>query len=296
MTQIESDLRKLKNDSTGIKYCGSLEMKTKKGDLSTELDKAQFVIAIEESVRAYGLETFFYLPDLEGVMRNLSETPHLFTVQQVIDEHESRLTELFPVMDATSGLETEESIKDRFVAYDNNFERFDITLSRRIVESLILNDLLETIRIKYSHAPQYKTYPGSVVFIMALNVSNASAEYDIEGAIEKFKLLTLASYPGENIVDFATEAQRLIKIMQSAYALPHKTGSELLAKIENTESKYFNVQIGDLQKIVKKMERSVGLQQDPKQITLHSDYPIYGPLGLCALMQEEYGELRKTCE
>ena len=132
--------------------------------------------------------------------------------------------------------------------------------------------------------------------MMALDVSNASAIQDIDEATHAFKLLTLSAYPGENVVDFATEAHRLIKIMSTGYALPYKTGSILLSKIESTSSSYFNQQIFRYQSQVKLMERSIGPLVDPKSIARHTDYPTLGPLGLCALVQEEYGELKRSNE
>ena len=153
-----------------------------------------------------------------------------------------------------------------------------------------------TIRIKYGHLPNFKSLPGQIIFMMALDVSNALAIQDIDEATTAYKDLTLTSYPGENIVDFATEAQRLIKIMSTGYALPYKTGSTLLAKVEKTESNYFNQQIFRYQSQVKIMERAIGPLVDPKSIVRHPDYPTYGPLGLCALIQEEYGELKRSNE
>ena len=129
--------------------------------------------------------------------------------------------------------------------------------------------------------------------MMSLDV-NASTIQDIDGATQAFKQLTLTSYPGENVVDFATEAQCLIKIMSMGYALPYKTGSVLLTKVEATGSSYFNQQIFHYQSQVKLMERSVGPLVDPKSIAQHVDYPTLGPLGLCALSQEEYGELKRS--
>jgi hypothetical protein len=49
--------------------------------------------------------------------------------------------------------------------------------------------------------------------------------YEIDGATESFYAFTLDNYRGENIAEFATEALRLIKIMQGGYALPINTGS-----------------------------------------------------------------------
>ena len=290
---IESDLRKALSASSSLKYDGKLKLEP--SELSTkELDKEEFLLAVDEAVMSYGLHSFFYLPSSEGIIKYLAEEPHLFTIEQVMQEHESRTSEPEPVLDDNDE-ETTASISARFRSYDK-YERFDISLSRRILETLLSQDIKATICIKYGHLQNYKSLPGQVIFMMALDVSNASAIQDIDEATTAFKGLTLSSYPGENIVDFATEAQRLIKIMSTGYALPYKIGSALLSKVEKTESNYFNQQIFRYQSQVKLMERAIGPLVDPKSIVRHSDYPTYGPLGLCALIQEEYGELKRSNE
>ena len=290
---IESDLRKALSTSSSLKYDGKLKLEP--SELSTkELDKEEFLLAVDEAVMSYGLHSFFYLPSSEGIIKYLAEEPHLFTIKQVMQEHESRTSEPEPVLDDNDE-ETTASISARFRSYDK-YERFDISLSRRILETLLSQDIKATIRIKYGHLQNYKSLPGQVIFMMALDVSNASAIQDINEATTAFKGLTLSLYPGENIVDFATKAQRLIKIMSIGYGLPYKIGSVLLSKVEKTESNYFNQQIFRYQSQVKLMERAIGPLVDPKSIVRHSDYPTYGPLALCALIQEEYGELKRSNE
>ena len=290
---IESDLRKSSASSTSLKYDGKLKLDS--SDITAkELDKGEFLLAIDEAVMSYGLQTFFYLPDQTGTIRYLAEEPHMFTIDNAMSEHDSRMIEPSPVVDDNDE-ETVDSICSRFKCYDK-YERFDISLSCRILETLLSQDIKGTIRIKYGHLSNFKSLPGQVIFMMALDVSNASAIQDIDEATQAFKQLTLTSYPGENVVDFATEAQRLIKIMSTGYALPYKTGSVLLSKVESTGSSYFNQQIFHYQSQVKLMERSVGPLVDPKSIARHVDYPTLGPLGLCALIQEEYGELKRSNE
>ena len=67
--------------------------------------------------------------------------------------------------------------------------------------------------------------------MMGLETCNASVSHNIDGATELYYALTLDNYPGKNISEFATEALRLIKIMQGGYALPVHIGSQLLQKI-----------------------------------------------------------------
>ena len=227
-------------------------------------------------------------------MKYLPESSHLFTVESVLKEHEERMVEPSIVVD-TNGDEVVSSIAARFCCYDK-FERFDISLSQRVMMSLLSHELMKTIRIKYGHLSNFKNLPGQVLMMMALDVSNASASQEITTATKAFTSLTLDSYPGENIVDFATEAQRLIKIMQTGYALPYTLGSTLLAKVEKTSSTYFNQKIFATQSIVKEMERDIGPLRDPKSIESHTQYAKFGPIGLCALLQKEYGDLKQTNE
>jgi hypothetical protein len=42
---------------------------------------------------------------------------------------------------------------------------------------------------------------------------NASVSFDIEGAREKLKALTLSDYPGEDVTAFMADAHKQIKVM-----------------------------------------------------------------------------------
>jgi len=52
--------------------------------------------------------------------------------------------------------------------------------------------------------------------------------------------LLVSSYCEENVTDCATEAQLIIKLIQSGYALPVSTGSLLLGKFTHTSCEFFN--------------------------------------------------------
>ena len=72
--------------------------------------------------------------------------------------------------------------------------------------------------------------------MMTLEACNASANMDVEGAKRAFEALSLSTYPGENVEALATEALRLLKIMNGDYAMPHNTRSKLLKKVASTQS------------------------------------------------------------
>ena len=291
LLKIESDIKKLQLDPKTSKFNGKLKLASSETG-NSELDKEEFLLAVDDAVTSYGLQNFFYMKH-EGKMSYLVENPHLFTVQEVIDHHLSRMKE--PAKVLQNNKETDASVLARFKTYDK-FELFDISLSRRIITALLSSDIQATIRIKYNHHKQFKYYPGQVLLKMALDVCNASAVEDIEDAVSTFQALKLDAYPGENIVDFTTEALRLLKIMDTGYALPYKIGSTLLMKVEKTSSNYFNNKIMGMQDVVKQMERSVGPLKNPALLKTLPTYHTHGPFALCAELQELYGELKRTHE
>ena len=144
------------------------------------------------------------------------------------------------------------------------------------------------VLIRYEHYEDYEDLPGQVYFMMVLDICNASADHDIEAATKSFGTLTLADYPAENIDDFATEALRLIKIMQGGYALPYNLGSDLLNKVSTTSCPYFNRKVFTFLDSVTAMEDKVGASRDPQLITKDPDYKEYSPIALCSLLQREY--------
>ena len=83
-------------------------------------------------------------------------------------------------------------------------------LSRTVVESLLTDTFQEKIEIRFSHRDDFETLPGSCLFMMAMETCNALVFHAIVGAKKKIDSLDLNSYPGENVTDFASEAQRLI--------------------------------------------------------------------------------------
>jgi len=58
-----------------------------------ELNMETFLRSVADIVERFGLETFFYLPDSDNVMRYLPEEPHKLTLASVLAEHQSRVTE-----------------------------------------------------------------------------------------------------------------------------------------------------------------------------------------------------------
>ena len=52
--------------------------------------------------------------------------------------------------------------------------------------------------------------------MMTLNVCHTSFAFELDDASDKLNEMKLIDYPGENVSQFANEAQRLVKIMMAA--------------------------------------------------------------------------------
>mmetsp|Transcript_26176 Transcript_26176/g.37208 ORF Transcript_26176/g.37208 Transcript_26176/m.37208 type:complete len:302 (-) Transcript_26176:53-958(-) len=102
--------------------------------------------------------------------------------------------------------------------------------------------------------------------MMVLETCHASTSHDISGVMKKFDELNLDSFPGENVTNLAGEALRLIKIMQSGYALPYNLGTRLLSKVSKTSDDYFNMVVFHLRSKVFRFQEPYEII-DPKKIT-----------------------------
>ena len=271
----EKTLYDSKRNINEVKFHGHLELPKDSIKASKELDKVDFLKDLDTLIGNFGLESFFYLPLLSD-MKYLVDDSHHFTVDDVIREHNDRLAAKATDMKS----------------YDV-YEICDIHLSRIMVESLISRSLDAKIKIRYGHYTDYKDLPGSIFFMMILDICNSSADLDIETASDSFTALSLLDFPGENIEDFATEALRLIKIMQGGYALPYNLGSDLINKVCETSCPYFNRTMFSYMDEVRRMEDKIGASRDPSLLTRDHKYKEFGPVPLCALLQTEYATMTK---
>jgi hypothetical protein len=123
---------------------------------------------------------------------------HLFTVEDVIASHKFY----------SDDLTTDASKYDSFET-----DYFDMT--RLVVESRLTETMKDVIRTHYDHGPEFNGYPGPVVFIVALDICNASQSFDIEVAQAKMDDLKLEDYPGEDVTACASFAQKQCKVIQS---------------------------------------------------------------------------------
>jgi hypothetical protein len=131
--------------------------------------------------------------------------------------------------------------------------------------------------------------------MMALDICNALQSFETDGAQTKLDELKLENYPGEDITACAAYAQKQFKIVQSGYAPRVRSGSKLLIKFCATECEQFNRKVYAMLDLVKKFENKYKLA-DPKLITTHQYYSIYGPIALIAWLQFEHTDLLKDHE
>jgi hypothetical protein len=186
LAKIEDNLRAARDSATTIKFNGRLEAPN--GNL-TEIGKERFVQLLKRHVTEHGQQTFHHIRDVDGKLIDLFENSHRFKLQAVIDEHIRR---------SEDGNEHE--------LYDQ-FEREKFELSRMVVDSPLSEAFLEKLIVRYGHRDDFESLPGSCVFMMALEACNASVAHDVEGARQKVEAMSLDSYPGENVTDFAADAQ-----------------------------------------------------------------------------------------
>lgn len=289
---LEALLQKKKDDPSTRQFNGQLE--TIASSSVSELDKEEFIRAIEDIVDRYGFESFFYVPHplQPTTMINLAEEPHTLSFEQVITDHNDRLVQPPKVFESDGITETPASISARFACYDD-YEKCDFGLSRIAVESLVSASLRSKIHTRYSTLSGYKRFPGQVYFMMVLEVTNASVSLDISGARSSIESRTLSDYPGEDISAFLTDYRRDLKIMKTGYALPYDCGSTLLRKVRVTQHEIFNLTVTSLLEKASTMEDSHGETKDPLLLESHADYPTYGPFGLIDSVENLYGKYKK---
>ena len=186
ITAIERSLREARDSITAIKFNGTLE--TTPGN-SNEIGKERFIALLKKRVKEHGQQTFYWIRDSDNKVVDLFENAHRFKLDTVVKEHKRRLEK-----------------STAYESYDE-IERDEVELSRTVVESLLTETFQEKIEIRFGHRDDFEFLPGSCLFMMALETCNASAFYDVEGARKKLESLELSSYPGENVTEFASEAQ-----------------------------------------------------------------------------------------
>lgn len=218
-----------RSSTTTLKFNGKLEATSEN---QSTLNMEGYLRAVEEMVERFGLQTFFYIMDSLKKMKYLPKESHSFTLEEVQAGHEGRMVEPSPALDSSNN-ETDVSKLARFRCYDI-YEMCDIALSRLTIEGLTHPDLRAQVVVQYDEQMNFKRLPGQVYLMMILNVCHASFAFKLDDASDKLRELKLIDYPGENVSQFANEAQRLVKVIMGSYTLPYQLGSQLVRKIYDT--------------------------------------------------------------
>jgi hypothetical protein len=114
--KVERGLTDARDKTTTLKFNGTLKLDGTEGS-EIELDKYQFVRTIEQLTREH-CQQVFYAIEKGGTIHDLLRSPHLFTVEDVIDSHMMRL-------------DTNSTGASKY----DSFERDDIDMTRLAVES-----------------------------------------------------------------------------------------------------------------------------------------------------------------
>jgi hypothetical protein len=260
ISKIESRLISRRDDASGRKFNGKLEHAGDK-----EMDKDESIRSAKRNIRAHGHEGLCAIQSGSHVI-DLLDHLHEFTVDEVIQSSTSRINS---------------TNKD---AYDQ-YELDEIETSRLVIESLLSPTLTDKLQTCFDHDLGYFDYPGNVLLMMVLEVCNASVPYDIEGAQDKFDSLKLDDFQGEDISAFGAEVQKQVKVIQTGYDLPIRTGSKYLTKLTSTSCERMHRKVYALFDDVKDMEDRYKLS-DPRAITRDKAYSTLGPISLIAWSQK----------
>ena len=281
INSIEQALLSTIQSSGQAKFNGNLE--TTPTTQGMEIDKLNFIKQLKRKVQLHRQQTF-YAVFLQDEVLSLFDHYHKFTVEEIIAQYELCCNKPEHDINPVTGQETETSRQLRFEAY-NKYEFEDFGLFQFVVESLLTTTFLERITTKFGNDQQFETYPGQILFMMALDICNASVQLDVAGSQEKFDTLSLDTYPAEDITELATEVLCLIHILSGSYSLPINLGSKLIKKVTQTSSEFFNRKIFALLDSARTLESRYKLR-DPATMGNDPEYTSYGPYVICAALQE----------
>jgi hypothetical protein len=199
---IEGSIISARDSTTSLKFDENLEPTTSAG--VTEIRKDRFVTLLGRKGKDLGQETFYYVKNDDRHAVDLITKSDMFMINTITKELKD--------------------CKDpNHVGAFDNYELDKIVMSWLVVESLVTSAFYELMVIRFGQQSDLQDLPGLVLFLMALETWNSSVSYDVDKAEHNFLTLILDTYPGENISDFATEDQRIVKKMGGGYAIPNHT-------------------------------------------------------------------------
>jgi hypothetical protein len=89
VAKVERGLTDARDKTTTLNFNGSLELDGAEGS-EREFDKDQFVRTIEQLTREHDQQVFYAI-EKDGTIHDLLRSPHLFTIEDVIDSHMMQL-------------------------------------------------------------------------------------------------------------------------------------------------------------------------------------------------------------
>jgi hypothetical protein len=88
--RFERGLTDARDKTTTLKFNGNLELDGKRGS-ENKLDKDQFIRTIDQLTREHGHQSFYAVEDTGGIIVDVNQNLHLFSVNDVIDSHNRRM-------------------------------------------------------------------------------------------------------------------------------------------------------------------------------------------------------------
>ena len=83
ISSIERDLVTARDSTNNLKFDGRLEPVVTS---TTEIGKEKFLALLERRVEEHGQETFYHVKDASGIVVNLFDHVHNFTLEEVVNE------------------------------------------------------------------------------------------------------------------------------------------------------------------------------------------------------------------
>ena len=131
-----------------VKFDGKLELSILLTTIPTKLDKDEFIKSLKDKISYYGLQTYFYLPGLNGTMFSLLDHAHSCSLQDVIAEFQDRSRILKTEFEQDFITKTKISIASTFKSYDE-YEQYDFALSRLDIESIVTTSFQRKVGTRF---------------------------------------------------------------------------------------------------------------------------------------------------
>ena len=274
--------------ATSLKFDGKNELTPT--EATTQLSKADFLLAVNDHVLNFGLQPMFHMPVPDGTTTKMTyvvDHPHVLSVRAAKAEHLVRT-------EATARLGTiDEKPTDALTAYDS-YEQDNCPFSGAVIFSLLSPRLRTQMSAVYgTPAAPLSGFPGLVSLAAALEICHSDSREDAIQAVASFKKTKLNQFPGLNVDGYSTEMMRLIKLMSvDQFTLNPQWGSMVLLNMGETGCKSFDYRLTALIVQVQDFEQPF-TTGNFTQILEAPDYPTLGPAGLCTKISELFRHQKK---